>query len=217
MMNKTAHRSIASIRDTLIDRINNHNFYQNITTVFILPLVHRELNWMNLHIKYDFVTSFKYEKGNEEHLEIIMIFKDTDRYNSFLTKFDSKIDIVNEEFITVDDKNYIKCTVSINKRFDKDITKIMEGKYSKISEEARNQYEHSHLLPIEKNEVRLAFLSLAYIVINKEPEILYVLEKRFGIEMSEEEMREESTEVWTLFNKEKETLDVESMDISKYL
>lgn len=195
----------------IFSQIRNKGFYHKISTHFLLPFIDPKFNWIDLVKDYGFITSFKWIKDEpEDPMDLYLVFFNSDLYTLFYTKYSELIDS------EIDIEGYVICKFIIEEKWREDVVKIINGKYSKLSPEACSLFNKYYTLPKEYPDSQVEVInSIPYMAINKSSDILPVLENKFGIEITEEDFVD-NMEVWTIMNKEEETLDLNNIDLSKY-
>lgn len=195
-------------REEIYNKIRNPLFYHNISTLFLLPLLNPKFNWIYLKENYGFITSFKWKKDEKIVQELYLIFKNSELYKLFYNKY---YDFIVEE---EDVKNYIVCTMNIDDKWKEDLSKILQGKYSKTSEEFKNLFK-KEMMYTHTDDQSIFFENIVYLILNRDIKMINIIEKKFQLELTLEDFNN-NMELWTLMNEENETLDFDNINIKKY-
>lgn len=215
----------------------NKKYDQNISTLFLLPLLSKrrdrkvrnlndlEIEHSLLFIKYDFIQSFIYlnqttedKKTSKESLEFLyLVFKEGEVSEKFENDFKDLIDIKEQFYETI--KEWGDCVI-YKCKFPKDVTKkdiklILEGKYSEISDQNKGMFFPFHFSPLYKNVhekgiTTFSYIvkSLAYYVVNKDIEqMTEILNEKYE-GLNVTEADLEGIELYDCSIKERETLDL---------
>jgi len=173
---------------------------KTVTSIFMVPTlkISRDELFMN-----NCVNGYVLDKQRDVQYKncIYLLFKpdDMDRFREFL----------DEEYVRtkelIDDYDYedgfVVLVYKLPKKFKKDFDLVREGLYSKTSDQFKAAFPK--VLKVIKNGLQRDDISLQYRIFNKSVQLKEYWEEKMDAEISED------AEVWTTFEINKETLDLE--------
>jgi len=194
----------------------------NVSTVFILPLYDRitkNIKASSTNVEYPF-----FQLCIEYGLINTYLLQDKKYQNRIVLKFDKKVyardkKLTNSNYysmqeilvdspvydkLTVDDK-YVYIYLIVNHKWNDDVKLIMEGKYSEISLDFKNEIKlkQAEIPAISGNELAIfsTSMNLAFSIINKSIHIKDQIENSFDVTLDPK-----TDEFYKRFNNESENL-----------
>ena len=137
----------------------------------------------------------------ENSIYLLFYPENLDLFKKFLDNEYERTEQIIEDFNC--DNNHIVVIYSLDSEYKKDFNLVYKGKYSKTSDEFKNLFpqtvEINHLNFVKKEK------SLQYRVFNRTQDLIDYWEDKLNVTF------EENQEVWQIFNKEKETLNIKKL------
>ena len=154
-------------------------------------------NFINGYIK-DGNRDVQYENA------VYLLFKplDLDKFRMFLDSEYERTKLIIDDYDYED--GYVVLVYKLNKTYEKDFQLIKQGKYSKTSEKFQNLFPKTMRVYVTANTFQTK-ITLQYRIFNKTEDLRKFWEEKIDINL------DESSEVWTIFLEENETLDLEKI------
>ena len=175
---------------------------KTITTIFIVPTLKidrdklRENEFINGYIK-DGQKDVQYDNC------VYLLFrpKNIDKFKLFLDDEYERTKSVIDDYDYQD--GFVVVVYKIDKKFDKDIKLIKQGKYSKTSKEFQAIFPK--IIKTKKNGLRKDEISLQYRIFNKTEDLLRYWEDQLDVQFDDD------MEVWQGWIEEKEILFIDKL------
>jgi len=174
---------------------------RTISTIFFVPLL--KINSEDLNIeKHGFLNAYQFIKGEENPNldEIYLLFKPSnqERFNEFIDGEYWKSDRIIEDYDI--SEGFIVLVYKLDPKYKDDFDLIRQGKYSKTSHEFQSLF--SRIKKIMRNGLYKDEVSIQYKIFTKAEDLKNYWEDRVGQSFKED------MEVWSGWNSQKETLDI---------
>ena len=175
---------------------------KNITSIFIVPTlkISREHLQNNGFIN-GYVMDVEHDVSYENCVYILFKPKDIEKFRDFLSNEYDRTKSVIEDYDYKD--GFIVVVYKLDDRFKKDFDLVKQGKYSKTSVAFQELFPK--IIKIRKNGYLRDEISLQYRVFNKTEDMKTYWEEKLGVNF------DESMEVWSGWNEEKEILNNQKM------
>jgi len=175
---------------------------KTISTIFLVPPL--RINRDDLK-RNNFINAFVSDKNKEVNYTdcCLLLFK-PDKPEVFKDFVDGEYE---RTLSIIDDYDYGKFTVlvyTLNDYFKKDFELIKQGKYSKCSDEFKEQFPKV-IKVMSSNGLFKEEVTLQYRIFNKTEDLQKYWEDKIGVNFKDE------YEVWSKFSLEEETLDIEKL------
>lgn len=187
----------------------------NISTYFLLPLIIKNnnirFNLYQLMVEYSLKECFKYLKDSENGFKDLYLVFEENELNEEFVKFANKLDIeiLDEFYFENENGNFwVVRTPIIDEVPNRDIEKILMGKYSEVSEETLKLYPRTQTRDIKEDigfSLVLEDIELEYEIIKKSHKALYTLNFKYDLDLDHEDL--EGVEYWDTVDLNKEILD----------
>lgn len=180
---------------------------KTITSIFIVPMFKFDREVLK---ENGFINGYTYDAERDVQYENVtyLLFKpdNLDKFRAFLDEqYEKRKDIVDDYDY---EDGFVVVVVGLDKRYKKDISLIMEGKYSETSEKFQNLFPKT--IKVIKSGIRKDEVSLQHRIFDKAIELRVYWENRIGDTLPED------VEVWPGFDLFTETLDLDKIKKELY-
>lgn len=178
------------------------DFKKTITSIFMVPTL--KINRDKLK-RNGFVNGYILDCEKEFPYEncVYVLFKpdNIENFRDFLQdEYERTISVI-EDYDYKD--GYVVVVYQLDEKFEKDFKLIKQGKYSKTSKQFQEIFPR--IVKIKHEGLNRDEISLQYRIFNKTDDLREYWENKIGITF------DENMEVWTGWNEEKETLNIQKL------
>lgn len=175
---------------------------KTVTRVFLVPTLQVPIEVLESH---GYINGYVRDVGREVHYEdcVYLLFKpkDMEKFREFLEKEYARTKWIIEDYDYPD--GYVVVVYSLDPDYKKDYDLVRKGKYSKTSREFQNLFPQ--IIKVTIDGIEMEKVSMQFRVFNKTEDLIQHWEDKFGVEF------DNTMEVWTTFEEDKETLDIEKL------
>ena len=180
---------------------------KTITSIFIVPMFKfdkdslKENGFLNGYV-FDSERDVQYDDA------VYLLFKPSnlDKFREFLDEqYEKRKDIIDDYDY---EDGFVVVVLALDKKYKKDISLVMDGKYSETSDKFQNLFPKT--IKVIKSGLRRDEVSLQHRVFNKSTELKVYWEDRIGDTLSDD------MEVWPRFDLHTETLDLNKIKKELY-
>lgn len=180
---------------------------KTITTIFIVPILKFDRDLLKDN---GFLNGYMFDAERDVQYPdaVYLLFKpdNLDKFRDFLDEqYESRKDILDDYDY---ENGFVVVVVKLDKKYKKDISIVMQGKYSEVSEKFQNLF--SKTIKVSRRGSVKTEMSLQHRIFNKSTELRVYWEDKIGEELSEH------MEVWPTFDMRHETLDLEKLKKELY-
>lgn len=178
------------------------NVKKNVTSIFMVPTLKVNKDYLK---ESGFINGYVMDAHRDDQYEgcIYMLFRpeDIDIFKEFLqNEYDRAKNII-EDYDYED--GFVVIVYQLDKKFKRDFELIKEGKYSKTSTSFQELFPKT--IKMNRNGYFKEEITLQHRIFNKTKDLREYWENKIGVAF------DENMEVWTGWNDENETLNIENL------